>query len=128
VVLRTFPRHTRRNKTSIRKILRAVRRKAEELSIPVVLVSDHQLKQLFCRYAKPKKQEIAMLVAAAFPELGWRLPPPRKPWQREPHGMVMFEAAALGLTFFARLDDAQEIHELLQAATPFAGSSGDVAK
>jgi hypothetical protein len=48
------------------------------------------------------KHEIATAVAAHYPELSPCLPAKRKPWQSEKYGMSVFEAAALGLTYFRR--------------------------
>ena len=48
------------------------------------------------------KHQIATAVAAHYPELSLYLPAKRKPWQSEKYGMSVFEAAALGLTYFRR--------------------------
>jgi hypothetical protein len=32
----------------------------------------------------------------------WKLPPPRKAWQKEHHNMAIFDAAALGIAYFKR--------------------------
>lgn len=46
------------------------------------------------------KHERAVIVAQQFPEIAWRLPPKRKPWQREDQREVLFDAVALALTYF----------------------------
>jgi hypothetical protein len=48
------------------------------------------------------KHQIATAAAAHYPELSLYLPAKRKPWQSEKYGMSVFEAAALGLTYFRR--------------------------
>lgn len=58
----------------------------------------------FIRYGGYTKYEIARLVAASLPVLAPRLPPPRKPWKSEDSRMGIFDAAALGLTYFAQAD------------------------
>ena len=49
------------------------------------------------------KYGIATALVRAFPELLVRLPPKRKPWQTEDSRMSIFDAVALGLTYFRRL-------------------------
>jgi len=51
------------------------------------------------------KHEIASAIGELFVELVWKLPTKRKPWQSEDHNMVIFDAAALGVTLFAKQDD-----------------------
>ncbi len=49
------------------------------------------------------KYGIATALVRAFPELMVRLPPKRKPWQSEDSRMSIFDAVALGLTYFRTL-------------------------
>jgi hypothetical protein len=49
------------------------------------------------------KYGIATALVRAFPELMVRLPPKRKPWQTEDSRMSIFDAVALGLTYFRSL-------------------------
>jgi hypothetical protein len=49
------------------------------------------------------KYGIATALVRAFPELMVRLPPKRKPWQSEDSRMSIFDAVALGLTYFRNL-------------------------
>ncbi len=46
------------------------------------------------------KREIAEVLAREFPELERRLPPVRRIWMSEDARMNIFDAAALGITFF----------------------------
>jgi hypothetical protein len=46
------------------------------------------------------KRRIAESIARKFPELGPRLPPVRRIWMSEDSRMNIFDAAALGITFF----------------------------
>ncbi|MGI9102201.1 MAG: hypothetical protein ACR2IF_07125 [Terriglobales bacterium] len=52
------------------------------------------------------KQEIASLLAKIFPELSWRLPPPRKTWQHEHDNMPIFDAAGVGMVYVGKAPDA----------------------
>jgi hypothetical protein len=51
------------------------------------------------------KYEIAARIAVLFPELTWKLPPTRKFYDNEHHNASIFDAASLGLTYFARFGD-----------------------
>ena len=44
------------------------------------------------------KYERAVVLAARFPEIGWKLPPKRKPWESENYSMTIFEALGAALT------------------------------
>ena len=46
------------------------------------------------------KREIALAIAREFPELEPRLPPVRRIWMSEDARMNIFDAVALGMTFF----------------------------
>jgi hypothetical protein len=46
------------------------------------------------------KRQIAESIAREFPELEPRLPPVRKFWMNEDSRMNIFDAAALGMTYF----------------------------
>jgi len=48
------------------------------------------------------KYEVASALALQFPDLASRLPPRRKCWQSEDYRMGIFDAAALGVAYFAR--------------------------
>jgi hypothetical protein len=52
--------------------------------------------------SKPNKHEVACAVAEHFPELASKLPPKRKIWNNEHYRMRIFDAAALGITYFNR--------------------------
>jgi len=66
-----------------------------------VFVSEAMLRAHFRKREASTKQEIASLLAQDFPDLAWRLPPPRKAWQHEHRNMPMFDAVALGTSYFA---------------------------
>jgi hypothetical protein len=59
--------------------------------------------RMFVRSGAGTKYEIASALVRAFPELMVRLPPKRKPWQSEDSRMSIFDAVALGLTYFRNL-------------------------
>jgi hypothetical protein len=84
-----------------------VRSEALRRSIQAEFVSKQELKQTFEQFGSTTKYEIASRIALMFPELTWKLPAARKPWQTEPHNQTIFDAIALGLTYFARSGMAQ---------------------
>lgn len=75
---------------------------ARRTSIAVRSLDEPSLRSFFSTGTKVNKHDIARIVAERFPELSWRLPPERKPWQTEPRRQSIFDAASLGVFFFAR--------------------------
>lgn len=65
----------------------------------VVNVRPRAVREHFQNHNARTKYEIAEAVASLLPELGWKLPPQRKPWQSEHHRMAIFDAAAIVLTY-----------------------------
>jgi Holliday junction resolvasome RuvABC endonuclease subunit len=59
-----------------------------------------KVKQAFSEFGASTKHEIAVAIAARFPELEPRLPRFRKPWMSEDYRMSIFDAVAFGLAFF----------------------------
>jgi hypothetical protein len=45
------------------------------------------------------KYQRAVEMAARFPEIGWKLPPKRQPWESEHHSMSIFEALAIAVSY-----------------------------
>lgn len=58
------------------------------------------IQDCFSRRGARTKREIAQAIARLFPELELRLPPVRRIWMSEDARMSIFDAAALGMTFF----------------------------
>ena len=50
-------------------------------------------------YLGRSKYERAVEVAARFPEIGWKLPPKRRPWDSEHYSMSIFEALAVAVVY-----------------------------
>jgi hypothetical protein len=71
------------------------------LPISVRVIADPIRRRFFGGDAKINKYEIAKLVANRFPELSWRLPSQRRPWQTEPSRQSIFDAASLGMIYFS---------------------------
>ncbi len=86
----------------IRELIAAMLRVATHRGVRTRKFSRHAAKTVFLASGAQNKDEIAQVIAARFPELAPRRPPVRKPWMTEAEGMSVFDAAALGLTFFER--------------------------
>ncbi len=66
-------------------------------ALPIAHVYRH-----FAESGARTKHEIATTLAMRFPGLLLRLPPKRKPWQSEDSRLGIFDAAALGITYYLR--------------------------
>jgi Holliday junction resolvasome RuvABC endonuclease subunit len=71
---------------------------AESRTIKVALFSGKQVRRVFFGDAGGTKHALAEIIAQRFPEeLGFRLPPKRRPWISEDSRMDIFDAVALAL-------------------------------
>jgi hypothetical protein len=77
----------------------AIKSSARRNRVPTVFVPIRVLNRYFAQYGAATKHEIAAAVAQIMPELAWRLPPKRKPWQNEPYSMAIFHAAAAVIAY-----------------------------
>lgn len=105
LVLRKLARNSSRNRPGTQAILRATRNMAKHFSIDISLVSEKHLAQTFIKKGAHTKHQVASLLANDFPELGWRLPPKRKPWHSQHLNMSIFDAAALGIVHLASTNE-----------------------
>jgi len=82
---------------------------AKRLLITVRVVDYSTLRGYFSMGSAIKKYDRARLIAERFPELSWRLPPERKAWESEPTRQSIFDAASLGVFYFAERAGEQSI-------------------
>lgn len=68
--------------------------------LPVHLIGAEQIRAFFGR--KPK-YEISKLIATRFPEVSWKLPPKRRPWQTESDVQSIFDAIGTAVYFLESL-------------------------
>jgi hypothetical protein len=101
VVLQKSWSHAKNNQKRS-KALDAALRVAKKTGTAVRLVGSHAVIKAFGSQGHLTKYQVASAVAERFPELAVRLPPQRKPWQSEDYRMSIFDAAALGVAFFAK--------------------------
>ena len=81
------------------RLLRQIKRDAEEYLIPVVMISQDEIRRAFHLPRRASKYKIASMIAQRFPELRLKLPVERRAWEPELHGMIIFDAIAAGLAY-----------------------------
>jgi hypothetical protein len=101
VVLRRRKAGEPRDTPGGRRNERVIRTEARRRSVSVAYLSQAALWRLFRQHCQPTKYGIAALLAARFPQLRWKLPPPRKAWKKEPRRMSVFDAVQLATAFLA---------------------------
>jgi hypothetical protein len=102
ILARQITERHRFSQPTIRRTFQSLKVFAKRVLITVHLIDESKLRDFFSRETKVSKHDIARMVAARFPELSWRLPPKRKPWQSEPARQSIFDAASLGVFYFAQ--------------------------
>ena len=77
-----------------RKVMAAIRRKAKDYDVDVISIGLAAIRIYFGRQNAKTKYQIAKCVATILPELAWKLPRNRRPWEAEHYRMSIFDAAA----------------------------------
>jgi hypothetical protein len=95
-------RKSRRN-PRVRQLAERILAAAREFAVEARAVPLTAVYRTFAGTGAGTKYGIAKALVRAFPELLVRLPPKRKPWQTEDSRMSIFDAVALGLTYFRSL-------------------------
>jgi hypothetical protein len=73
---------------------------ARSLGIQLHLISHENLNGDLGYPTTANKYERAKFIADLFPELSWRLPKDRKPWEAEPARIILFDTVAIGIAYF----------------------------
>jgi hypothetical protein len=105
LIVRKVTKAERERYGDLRPMVNVIKEQAADHSAEVEFVGREEIRRTFGRFGKTTKYDIAAQVAAFFPELTWKLPPPRKPWQTENRNMAIFDAASLGITYFSRFGE-----------------------
>ena len=100
IVVRKVRHKMMRNSAGVQPILKAIRREASTHSIPVHFVARSEVREAFRILRAKSTYEIAGILTAIFPELLWRLPHKRKTYESEHPVMSIFDAIALGFTYW----------------------------
>ncbi len=90
-------------RTRVRQLTQKILDAARESAVEGRAVPRAAVYRAFAGTGAGTKYGIATALVRAFPELLVRLPPKRKPWQTEDSRMSIFDAVALGLTYFRGL-------------------------
>jgi hypothetical protein len=88
----------------IRNLVEVVQKITSAHSIPIFLIQHEEVRTTFRNLGCETRDEIAYVLARIFPELVWKLPPKRRAWQSEHPRMAIFDAIALGLTYWQHGD------------------------
>jgi hypothetical protein len=123
IVLRKVPSGSRRDTPAVQAATKIIRSQTRRLSVPLVSVEKRFLDQIFRPHCKPTKHQIALLLSAYFPALKWYMPSKRKIWMPEDRRMQYFDAAALGLAYFASLADSEAVQKSLAESASRIGFS-----
>jgi hypothetical protein len=97
ILCRERPGGGERQQILLKQRLDVLRKQAEQQSILIRLISASTLRKHFQEQGRNNKYEVSQIVATYFPELAWRLPAKRKPWQSEPLTQALFDAAMLAV-------------------------------
>jgi hypothetical protein len=82
-----------------RRVLAAVKRAAKRHASSLQSVTPAVIHRYFIHHDAKTKYQIAEVVARLMPELAWKLPHKRKPWQSEHYRMSIFDAAAIAIAY-----------------------------
>jgi len=99
LILRKVGKHSRRDTGRARRVIVAVSRAARRAAVRLVFINERSVKTTFQQKGAVTKQQIAMSLALMFPQLEWKLPLQRKPWQSEHPRMAIFDAVSLAVAF-----------------------------
>tara|TARA_R110000868_G_scaffold11516_7_gene56440 strand:+ start:41358 stop:41867 length:510 start_codon:yes stop_codon:yes gene_type:complete len=93
---------TSTRKRRIRELLRTIGQDAADDGMTVSRIPRLWVRQRFTVFGISSKDDIATAVCSMYPELATRLPKKRQPWESEHYSLALFEAVALGVTFFQK--------------------------
>ena len=85
------------------RLLHNTERHAALRKLPVAIVTRPEIRERFGHVGKTK-WKIAKALVGRYPELEWKLPPKRKPWQSEDERMNIFDALSLAVTALDKLN------------------------
>ena len=92
---------------ALKSVARTIAAMARYRRISVRLISRTSVRAAFPD-SNHNKYQIATVIAARYPELSPRLGLRRKFWQAEKYSMSIFDAAALGITYFTHESTAHD--------------------
>lgn len=102
VVVRIRLYTTVAQKRRFHALVLAVRKAAMRSPTKFCTLTPTQVKRHFASSGFLTKHAIATHLVNEFPELTWKLPPKRKPYENEAPAMLMFDALANGVAFLSK--------------------------
>ncbi len=90
-----------RRSLRVRKLYRQIAALCEQEVIELYAYPKAAIRAAFKQFAPKSKHDIAVVIASHIPEFRYRIPPKRKIWLPQDPRQSLFDAAALGLTFYA---------------------------
>lgn len=100
IVIRSRNYHWRSHKRTEAKIMAIIKSESRRRSISLTIVTAKQVRGAFSKNGDIYKHDIALQITNQFQELSWKLPRRRKAYQSELAAMLVFDAAATGMTYF----------------------------
>ncbi|MBI2755072.1 MAG: hypothetical protein HYX46_16380 [Betaproteobacteria bacterium] len=91
-----------RRSTRIRRLYRLIAHLAATEQIEIHRYSQQIVREILAPTGAMTKHDVALAIARQIPAFTHRLPRARKAWMSEDPRQSLFDAAALGLTYFAR--------------------------
>lgn len=107
ILARATDKPTQLSRPTFHSTLHTLNAFAKSVLVTVLLIEESSIRGFFSKETRINKHDIALMVADRFPELSWRLPPKRKSWQSEPTRQSIFDAASLGIYYFAQQVDVR---------------------
>jgi hypothetical protein len=89
-----------RRRRRIRELIRRIYSLSERLGIKMVTLSPKKVRETFAEWQALNKHQMAIAIGNMYPELIPRMPPERKCWMSEDPRTNIFDAVALGITYF----------------------------
>ena len=86
-----------RQGTRGRALIRTIRALTARRHIQTRCISWRTVRDAIAPTGRATKHSVAAAIAARFPELASRLPPPRKPWMSADERLAMFDAVAFAV-------------------------------
>lgn len=103
LILEDCEKKTPKRSRRVESLLDRIARLAQSLRLPIKLIPWTKVRKAFRQSGHIKKFGITRIIARLLPVLATRMPPFRKPWMSEDYRMAIFDAVALGLTFYNSL-------------------------
>lgn len=111
IVVRTARRQSALGIADVKPILGAIQRVALSQGVPVRVLARNDVRKVFRTQHAKTKHDIACRLTIMFPELLWKLPPKREIYESEASAMMIFDAVALGVTYWYMQDSSAFVME-----------------